>query len=151
MALQSGKDPMITHPLSSVYGMYVIEFDGEAQFCTADPEILFQNLEGIEFKDCDKVRVILLSSEDWSRDDITDLVWEAMAEHYADGPGVALPETVEEWDEIYGYDIGFIRWGIENEFDATAERARRQAAFEARLARFSKFRQPETALAIAAE
>jgi len=151
MTLQAGKDPMVTHPLSDVYGMYVIEFDGEAQFCTADPEVLFQNLEGVKFKDAHKVRVILLSSEDWSRDDITDLVWEAMAEHYADGPGVALPATVEEWDEIYGYDIGFIRWGIENEFDATAERARCQAAFEARLARFSKFRQPDAALAIAAE
>lgn len=59
--------------------------------------------------------------------------------------------NMSPFDEIYGYDIGFIRWGIENEFDATAERARRQAAFEARQARFAKFRQPETALAIAAE
>ena len=128
MTLQTGKDPMVSHPLSSVYGMYVIEMNGEAQLCTADPEFLFEQLEAVRFKDADKVKVILLSSEEWARDDITDFVWEAMVEHY--GKTLAPCETLEDWDECVGLDIGFCRWGFD-EFHPHAERARRRAEIDA--------------------
>ncbi len=137
MTLQTGEDPMVSHPLSSVYGMYVIEMNGEAQLCTADPEFLFEQLEGVSFKDADKVKVILLSSEEWARDDITAFVWEKMAGRYSKMPITC--QTVEEWDECVGIDIGFIRAGF-GEHEPHAERARRKAercAMEARLAKFS--------------
>lgn len=147
MTLQTANDAMISHPLSGVYGSYVIEIDGEAQMVTAIPEFLFESLEGIAFKDCDKVRVILLSSEDFARDDITAFVWEAMAEHYA---GSSIPETLEEWDECIGIKTDFIRWGYD-ELNPNRERARRKADADERAKRVAKFRQPEPPYAVAAE
>lgn len=123
MSLQTGKDPMISHPLSTVYGMYVIEVDGEARFCTADRQFLFEQLERVSFKDCGKLKVILLSSEEFARDDITAFVWEAMVEDYARG---FAHETLDQWDEHVGIDTPFCRWGFD-EFDVGAERSRRRA------------------------
>ena len=149
MTLMTGKDAMISHPLSSVYGSYVIEFDGEAQFVTADPSILFEQLEGIDFKDAYKVKVILLSSEDWSRDDITALVWEAMAEDYAGTTNI--PHNWDEWTDTIGHaDLGFIQFGYD-EFNPNQERAKRKAADDARMARIAKFRRPELSFLHAAE
>lgn len=149
MTLQTGKDAMISHPLSSVYGSYVIELGGEAQFVTADPSILFEQLENVDFTDAYQVKVILLSSEYWSRDDITTFVWEAMAEHFAGTTNI--PSDWDEWVETIGHpDLGFIQFGYD-EFNPNQERAKRKAEDAKRAARLAKFRQPEPAYAIAAE
>src|SRR5690606_31392526 len=127
--------------------LYCIEFDGEAQFVTADPKLLFESLEGVRFEDCGKLRVILLSSEDWERDDITAFVWEAMVDDY----GSDYPrDTLEEWDEFVGIKTDFIRWGFD-EFNPNAERARRKAEADAKAKRFAKFRSAEPAFLAAAE
>jgi hypothetical protein len=141
MTLQTGKDAMVTHPLSTVYGSYVIEFDGAAQFVTADPSVLFEQLEIVEFTDAYMVKVILLSSENWIRDDITFFVWEAMAEHYAGTTNI--PSDWDEWTETIGHaDLGFIQFGYD-EFNPNAERARRKAGDEKRAARLAKLNRPD--------
>lgn len=147
MTLQSAPDNMISHEMSSVYGSYVITFDGAPRFVTTHAEVLFENLQGIEFKDCGSVRILLVSSEDWSQDDITAFVWEAMRDHYGQG----FPhDTLDEWDEYVGYDMGFVRWGYD-EFDPAAEGAKRNAEFDARDERLAALRRPKSAFAVAAE
>lgn len=150
MSLQTGKDAMISHPLSSVYGSYVITQDGAPMMVTADPALLFEMLEDLTYADAARVRIILLSSEEWAQDDITDFVWEAMAEHYA-GTTLALPADWDEWVENIGHpSLGFIQFGYD-EFDPNAERAKRQEVRARRDARASRWLAGEAAMRIAAE
>ncbi|WP_157970120.1 hypothetical protein [Pelagibacterium sediminicola] len=137
MAFTVDKDGHVTHELSSVYGMLVVEFDGQAQFCTNSFDDLFENLEGIPYANCGKVRIVLVSSEDWSRDDVTDFVWGEMVEHYA---GDCAHEALDDWDEHVGHKIGFCRWGY-GEFDPLQESLRRMSDAEKR-ARFISVPRP---------
>lgn len=125
MKLETGIDPDISHPLSSVYGMYVIEIDGEARFCTANVQFLFEQIERIAEKDCHKARIVLLSTEEFAKDDITAFVWEAMAEDYAGMP-IHLIQSVEEWDDVVAKDVAFIKFGLD-EFYPEVEREKRRA------------------------
>lgn len=140
MTLQTGKDAMVTHSLSTVYGSYCITQDGAPMMVTADTAFLFQSLEGLSYGDAARVRVILLSSEEWAQDDITAFVWEAMAEAYA---GTTLPDDWDHWREVIGdRPNGFIQFGYD-EFNPNQERAKRKAEDAKRAARAAKFRQPK--------
>ena len=149
MTLQSGTDAMISHPLSSVYGSYVIAQDGAPVFVSASPEVLLEQLEHLSYADAARVRVLIVSSEDWSQDDITDFVWEAMAEHYAGTTN--LPSDWDQWVEIIGHpSLGFIRFGYD-EFDPNCERSKRQQERARRDSRASAWLAGEAPFAIAAE
>lgn len=117
---------MATHALSRVYGQYVIVFDAAPVFADADIEVLFEQLENVSYKDAHKIRILLVSGEEWDSDDITALIWDAMVEHYA---GTFPHETWDEWQEHVGFKIDWIEFGFE-EFDLAAEYRRRAAEAE---------------------
>lgn len=149
MSLQTGTDAMITHPLSSVYGSYVITQDGAPVHVTANAEYLYQQLEGLSYADAARVRVLIVSSEDWATDDITEFVWEVMAEHYAGTTN--LPRDWDEWVETIGHpSLGFIQFGYD-EFNPNQERTKRKAKADACKKRFARFRDVEPVYAVAAE
>ena len=148
MSLQTATATMISHELSTVHGSYVVIFEGAPVFVTSDIKALFENLEPVAYADAHKVRVLLVSSEDWSQDDITALVWDEMVERYAGG-GIT-PTTCDQWDECIGSNIGFIRFGFD-EFNPNQERAKRREERAARDSRASAWLAGEAPFAVAAE